>query len=244
MRLIYQNGCRVGDDPIGYYVYHWKHDGLVRYVGKGVDGRWAAHARLDMSEPVRKREYFAKYLLQMECWAVADGLTEAEAGDREVADIRIYQLLDEGGTLLNSVVGAVGCGPRVRGEKPWQGLPDYYRLYKRLAKEGHITPNAVIIRRIEENPKRPGTRGVPRITTNYKIFELYPPVGVPVTVAEHVAKAAAHGYPKTRIKGDLAYDLCRGYIAITLPEGEAIMPGYILPREDLLLRLTQEIGDA
>jgi hypothetical protein len=241
MRLIYENGRKVGPDPAGFYVYHWRHAGVVRYVGKGVNGRWAAHAKLDMSEAVRKREYFARHLPEMECLVVADGLTEAEAGEREVADIRLYRLIDDGGTLLNSVIGAIGCGSRIRGETPWQGLPDYYRLYKRLAKEGHVTPNAVITRLIKENPKKPGSRGVPRITTNFLIFELYPPVGVPVTVGDHLAKAEAKGYGRTRIKGDLAYDLCRGYIRIDLPEGERVFPGHIIPTKALLDRLTREI---
>ena len=101
---------------------------------------------------------------------------------------------------------------------------------------GLVTPNAVIWRIVADNPKTVGT-------ANHQVFAPYPSVGVPVTVAEHVAKAAAHGFPASLMRGDFAHDLRRGYIEIALPEGGTILSGHILPTEELLRRLTREIED-
>jgi hypothetical protein len=45
MRLIYDCGQQVSPDPVGCYVYLWRHGGVGRYVGKGIHGRWREHLK-------------------------------------------------------------------------------------------------------------------------------------------------------------------------------------------------------
>ena len=75
MRLIYERDQRVGPDPVGYYVYLWRHGDIDRYVGKGANGRWAAHTkrgRNDSNQP--KSRYFKEHLPEMTCFIIAEGL--------------------------------------------------------------------------------------------------------------------------------------------------------------------------
>jgi hypothetical protein len=117
MRLIYARDQRVGPDPVGYYVYLWRHDEIDRYVGKGANGRWVAHAKPDRNDAnQRKYRYFLKHLPEMTCFIIAEGLAaEADVGELEIAEIDLRGLEADGtGTLLNDRRGSVINGPRGR----------------------------------------------------------------------------------------------------------------------------------
>jgi hypothetical protein len=58
----------------------------------------------------------------------------------------------------------------------------------------------------------------------YENFELYPPRGVPISVAEHNVKALTHGFDAKDQLGHLAYDYAYGFIGVTLPDGELVAP--------------------
>jgi hypothetical protein len=59
-------------------------------------------------------EYRREHLAEMECFILAEGLTEIDAGAREVAEIDKRGLEKDkvGGTLLNDRRGSIIYGPR------------------------------------------------------------------------------------------------------------------------------------
>jgi hypothetical protein len=118
MRLIYEGGQTVGPEPVGYYVYLWRHHGADRYVGKGVNGRWLAHAvPMPNDSNQRKYRYFRDHIAEMSCFIIAEGLSELEAFQREIEEIDHRGFAASGtGTLLNDRRGS-SMGPR-RSEGP------------------------------------------------------------------------------------------------------------------------------
>lgn len=109
MRLIYEGGQKIGYDPIGYYVYLWRHGDIDRYVGKGVNDRWLSHATPQPNDNnQRKYRYFRDNLGEMSCLIIAEGLAEQDAFLREIADIDRRGLA----TLVNHRRGSNGPGVR------------------------------------------------------------------------------------------------------------------------------------
>jgi hypothetical protein len=118
MRLIYEGGQKVGPDPVGCYVYLWRHDDIDRYVGKGVSGRWADHATPDRNDRnQRKYHYFCEHGHEMTCHILAEGLGRWEVAPRELDEIRSRGFLADGsGTLLNDPKARRVTAPRMRNE--------------------------------------------------------------------------------------------------------------------------------
>lgn len=120
MRLIYENGRQVGSEPVGFYVYLWRHDDVDRYVGKGVNRRWAAHINHDPDDNnQRKYRYFSQRVAEMACLILAEGLaSEEKMADRETAEIDLRGLMKDGtGPLLNDRRGGEFRGRRPRGSQ-------------------------------------------------------------------------------------------------------------------------------
>jgi hypothetical protein len=127
MRLIYERGQRIGPDPADFYVYLWTHDGVARYIGKGVNGRWADHLTPKRGDFPLKYRYFLKYLSEMACSIMADRLSEDEAAQLEIERINHHGFLADGsGTLLNARGGF--HGPR-RTRAPREVLPEQGVVY-------------------------------------------------------------------------------------------------------------------
>jgi hypothetical protein len=243
-RLIYEKGRQVGPDPTGFYVYLWRHGEVDRYVGKGVNSRWAAHAKPNpkpdrSKSDWRKNNYFCEHLLEMTCFIIAEGLDEATAAAQEVTEIDARGLeINGAGTLLNARGGSVYNGSRgtLNSVENLGVLARRWRKLKR--REYRITPNALLRRAgltLTGNPKKPGGRGTMSI-------DLYPPPGETMTVEEMYAKGRANGFPDTNQHGHLAWDFVHGFIDLALPEGEDVMPGYILPTKELLERTLTPCG--
>jgi hypothetical protein len=214
-RLIYQNDRQVGADPEGSYVYLWRHGATDRYVGKGVNGRWAYHltegVNADTNRP--KARYFAEHGAAMECRIVAEGLTETEAAKVELAEINARGLLADGtGTLLNSYRGSVVYGPRrPKGERLADPRSTWERMKARIAQG--INMNARIRRlapTIGRNPKSPNCAG-------YAFIELYPPAGETISIADMLEIGRKHGFKDRSSLMHTAWDIEKGYIAIEEP---------------------------
>jgi hypothetical protein len=102
VKLIWQNHVKIGDDPVGFYVYIWAHDDVPRYVGKGVNDSWAVHLTQTSGEFPLNSPYFEKHLPLMACAILKDGLSEDEASRLEIDIIDWHGLLaDATGTLFN-----------------------------------------------------------------------------------------------------------------------------------------------
>lgn len=118
MRVVFENGKQVGIDPTNHYVYLWRHGEIDRYVGKGVNGRWASHSRPNPNDPNDRNEpksrYFLAHLSEMTCHIIAEALRIDEANERETIEIRRRGYAANGtGTLLNAKRGAsIALGPR------------------------------------------------------------------------------------------------------------------------------------
>jgi hypothetical protein len=236
LRLIYARGQRVGPDPVGYYVYLWRHGDIDRYVGRGANGRYAAHAKPDRNDVnQRKYRYFLENLPEMTCFVIAEGLaSEKAAGELEIAEIdqRGFEV-DGTGTLLNMRRGSVVNGPR--GKRDIRSMSRQYQLWVKLKKLGHFTPNALLWRAgraLTGNPKRPNSSGAAYLNH-------YPPPGETTTVGELLAKGRADGFKDKDQLAHLAWDVAHGFIELALPDGETVVPGHILPTRELLDRLAQ-----
>jgi hypothetical protein len=138
MRLIYQNGQQVGPEPIGLYVYLWRHNGVDRYVGKGSNGRWLSHTDPKPNDRNQKKmRYFRRFRHQMECFIVAEDVpTQIEVADLEESETRQRGLRANGGPLLNARIGNAGRYPRHRKYttakggahvEAWKAQPDFPR---------------------------------------------------------------------------------------------------------------------
>jgi hypothetical protein len=128
MRLIYTNGRRVGSDPKGQYVYLWRDD-ADRYVGRGVNGRWAAHLKVGASDSNQvKSRYFAENAAKLDCYILVEGLRdEGASATIEMAEIVMRR---PAGTLLNDKNGSTFYGRAAPGQStasvspPWQAVLD------------------------------------------------------------------------------------------------------------------------
>jgi hypothetical protein len=240
MRLIYARGQRVGPDPVGCYVYLWRHGEIDRYVGKGANGRWAAHTKPDRNDSNQhKYRYFLNHLPEMACFIIAEGLAaEADVGELEIAEINRRGLEADGtGTLLNDRRGSVINGPRGKRDLKDTTLP--YQRYIKLKRQGPFTPNAVLWRAgraLTGNPKKPGSPGA-------SYLNHYPPPGETTTVGEMLAKGRADGFRDKDQHAHLGWDFVHGFIELALPEGESVVPGHILPTRELVERDPNQ-GDA
>jgi hypothetical protein len=111
MRLIFENSRQVGADPVNHFIYLWRHGAIDRYVGKGRNGRWAAHTRPNPDHPEDRNEpksrYFLAHLAETSCFILAEGLRTDEANERETVEIRFRGYLANGtGTLLSAWRGS------------------------------------------------------------------------------------------------------------------------------------------
>jgi hypothetical protein len=234
MRQIYPLDQRVGPDPVGYYVYLWRHGDIDRYVGKGTNGRWEAHTKPRRSDHNQsKYRYFLQHRLDMDCFIIAEGLaTEADAGELEIVEIDRRGLEADGtGTLLNDRRGSVINRPR--GERDRKKR---LRLDQKLKLQGPWSPNAVLRRggkALKGNPKPSNSPG------GSYIDQHYPPPGETTTIGELFAKARADGFTDNDQYGHLCWDFERAFIEVALPDEELVMPGHILPTRELLDRLAQ-----
>jgi hypothetical protein len=118
MRIVFANGKQVGTHPVNHYVYLWRHGEVDRYVGKGVNDRWAAHTRPNPDDPNDRNEpksrYFLAHWREMTCHVIAESLRPDEANERETIEIRSRGYATNGtGTLLNAKRGtSVALKPR------------------------------------------------------------------------------------------------------------------------------------
>jgi hypothetical protein len=225
MRLIYQHGQKIGPNPKRFYVYLWSHNGLARYVGKGggSHGRWSDH----LLRPNRSSDFPLKYRgfrehgHEMTCHVLAEGLKEDEAAQSESIEIDRHGLLaDETGTLWNRQRTSTAPAARTRAEKPWSRAKFNVRLWRQLMAEGPFTPGATIRRVINHNPKKEGS-------AERQNFDLYPPPGEPVSVADHNDRAFKDHFTKTNQRGHLAWNYVHGFVAVTLPDSETVVPNHI-----------------
>jgi hypothetical protein len=214
MRLIYEHGKKIEPDPKGFYVYLWMHNEVARYVGKGVNSRWASHSkprRNDSNQP--KYRYFLKHVAEMTCFVIAEGLTEAEAANLEIAEIDLRGLEVNGtGTLLNDRRGSVVYGPRGKRDLKDTTIP-YQRWIER--KRQPIPLNAMLRRAgptLTGNPKKPGSPGAAYIDL------FYPPLGKTVTIAELLAKGRHAGLTDRQQLDHITWDHSHGFIELTLPD--------------------------
>jgi hypothetical protein len=228
VRLIYENGQRIGFDPVGHYIYLWRHGEIDRYVGKGIYGRWASHTkpnRNDMNQ--RKYRYFLQHLPVMTYFIIVDGLVEKDAGELEIVEIDRRGLeVDGTGTLLNARRGSVVNGPR--GKRDLKDMSQSHQLWVKLKQLGPFTPNAVLRRAgraLLGNPKR---------GSGASYLDHYPPPGETTTVGELMAKGRADNFTDRDQHEHLAWDFVHGFIELTLPDGQEVAPGHILPTWDLV----------
>jgi hypothetical protein len=110
MRLIYEKGKQVGENPKGYHVYLWRHGDVDRYIGRSSDPkRWKFHTKGIADHNMRKVEYFCAHVAtEMSCLVIAELLqSEEAAADLEVVEIDRRGLVNIGtGTLLNDRRGS------------------------------------------------------------------------------------------------------------------------------------------
>jgi hypothetical protein len=67
--------------PAEWYIYLWRHGEIDRYAGRGKGLRWKAHASPKVSDSnQRKADYFRKYLTEMTCFLIAEGLDRDRGG--------------------------------------------------------------------------------------------------------------------------------------------------------------------
>jgi hypothetical protein len=222
MRLIYADGRRVGPDPKGHYVYLWRDD-ADRYVGRGVNGRWAAHLKFGaQSSNQIKGKYFVDNAAKLSCYILAEGLPDEGAS----ATIEMDEIVRRraGGTLLNDKNGSAFYGRAAPGKRTTPHTPQY-QVVLDSRKKGHITPNALLRRAgraLNGNPKKAGSGGA-------RYIDLYPPAGQVITVGDMYARGRAEGFTDGNNRGNQVWDWDHGFIEIWLPEGESVLPGYFLP---------------
>jgi hypothetical protein len=101
MRLIFENSRRVDRSPSGYYVYLWRHNGVDRYVGMGQNERWKSHIKAFDDDNQQKAQYFREHWQTMNCFVIAENLTEHQARDLEAVEIEKRGMAFRGGPLLN-----------------------------------------------------------------------------------------------------------------------------------------------
>jgi hypothetical protein len=236
MRLIYQNGQRVGPNPAGYYVYLWRRGADDIYVGRGGGsaGRWSDHlAASPNDDNQRKARYFAQHKGEMDAFIIVEGLaSEAEAAAREDAE-KVAR--DSGGTLLNKRAAAAFYGRAPNGQRTSPN-PFDNRLWRRLKKEGRFAPNALVWALVADCDRKDGVGGRRHFET------VYPPIGERITVAEVLKRGADEGFTPGQQRDHMACDFCRGLIGIALPDGETLTPGDVVPTKALVAKLALEIG--
>jgi hypothetical protein len=152
MRKIYENGQKIGADPLACYVYLWRAGDTDRYVGRG-DGkaRWNSHLRTSRNDHnQRKMRYFRRYKHLMTCYITEEGLTIDAVGPLEIEETKKRGIRAEGGPLLNDRHGSV-AGPRTKGgsknKSPrillWEAQPDFplEATFRLLSTESPWPPN-------------------------------------------------------------------------------------------------------
>jgi hypothetical protein len=223
VRLIYQNGKQIGSAAIDSYVYLWRHGEIDIYVGKGVNGRWTSHLKYSRNggnQP--KCIYFRDHGPELSCFILAEGMSDTEAGNMEIAEIAQRGLKIRGtGTLLNDRDGSAIYGPKGKRDIRSMGLPHQRWIAQR--DRGPLAPDTSIRRAgraLYNNPKKPGCGGAEYID------HCYPPAGVTITIEELMAKGRAEGFTDRQQHGHLAWDLTHGFIEVVLPESEQVEPGH------------------
>jgi hypothetical protein len=160
MRLIYENGQKIGPDPTGCYVYLWRHREIDRYVGKGVNGRWASDATPDRSDrDQRKYHYFREHGHEMIRHILAEGLDRWEVAPRELDEIGSRGFLADGtGTLLNDPKARRAMAPRMRNESERRHqTTQHYLDFKAVS----FPETATLEYRSDKNPWRANIGGHP-----------------------------------------------------------------------------------
>ena len=243
-RLIFDHGKQVGEEPAAHYVYLWTDaDGTPRYPGRsGLPLRWKEHydhAHIKRLEFPFKRQYFKKHRHEMQCWMIAEGISEAETADLEIQLTDRYGYAWEKrnpGLLVNAKRGSIVTTGR---KKP----PAFHiRLWRRVMREGQVAPNGVVERIIGYNPKKDHGNGI--VSFSHENFDLYLPPGKRITVAKHNKKAfeADPPFSPSEQHDHLCYDATVGFIAIRLPKNRKLAPGFMVPTKELLHRLALEVG--
>jgi hypothetical protein len=160
MRLIYQNGRQVGPEPVGCYVYLWRHGNVDRYVGRGVNSRWLSHAKPDRNDRNQSKAlYFRQHGHEMTCHILAEGLDRWKVGEREWNEIESRGcLIDDGGPLLNDPKARRAVAPRMRNESERRHqTTQHYLDFKSVA----FPETATLKYRSDRNPWKENTGGHP-----------------------------------------------------------------------------------
>jgi hypothetical protein len=117
-------------------------------------------------------------------------------------------------------------GPR--GKRDLKDMSQSHQLWVKLKRLGPFTPNAVL--------RRAGRalRGNPKRGSGASYLDHYPAPGETTTVGELMAKGRMDGFKDRAQHEHLAWDFVHGFIELTLPDGEMVAPGHILPTWELL----------